>query len=417
MSYADIVGGAAIAAYRQHRGLLASGCNSRMYAGIKLSDDASVLSGCSKLSRAWPHLTPTIDSLPLLCYKQRNKSFFSTGLITNVYKKRQNDQDGPELFNLHWICSGYLGIEKLSRLGRPIVWTLHDMWPFTGGCHYDEGCGRYKDSCGRCPQLGSHKQNDLSHLIWKKKNRVWNGLNITVVTPSRWLANCARDSALFRDFRIEIMPNGLDTNVYKLIDKRLARDILNLPQGKKLILFGALQATSDKRKGFQILAPALELLSKTTQQQETELVVFGSSVSVNGPDFSLKTHYLGRVHDDVSLALIYSAADVFVAPSVQDNLPNTVMESLSCGTPAVAFNIGGMPDMIEHMSNGWLARPYEAEDLAEGIAWVLGDADRHRALSARAREKVMEEFDIKKNSKRYECLYHEIINERRSNAG
>jgi glycosyltransferase involved in cell wall biosynthesis len=182
-----------------------------------------------------------------------------------------------------------------------------------------------------------------------------------------------------------------------------------LPQDKQLVLFGALKATSDKRKGFHLLQPALQDLSKSGWQEGLELVIFGSSAPEKPLDLGFKTHYLGTLSDDLSLALVYSAADVFVLPSTQDNLPNTVLEAIACGTPCVAFNIGGMPDMIEHQKNGYLAQPYKIEDLAQGIAWVLENKERHRKLGDRAREKAEQEFTLEIQARRYLSLFTEIL--------
>jgi glycosyltransferase involved in cell wall biosynthesis len=234
---------------------------------------------------------------------------------------------------------------------------------------------------------------------------------MTVVTPSRWLAACAAESALFHDKRILVIPNSLDLNQYKPADKRHARGLLSLPQDKSLVLFGAVQSTSTARKGFPMLADALRILSRMDQPREIDAVIFGASAPEKPFDFCLKTHYLGQVNDDARLALLYAAADVFVAPSIQENLANTVMESLACGTPCVAFDIGGMPDMIEHEVNGYLVKPYEVDDFARGIAWVLEDQRRLQELSRKARQRVETSFSIESVARRYVSLYHEILSQ------
>lgn len=405
----DILGGAARASYRLYTELKKVGVTSRMFVQSKFSDDASVSCPPPIWRRGISLIRPILDTLPLGLYRNRKRIIFSPSILPDrlAYKAAA---ENPDLIHLHWVCNGFLGIKTLNHFKKPLVWTLHDMWAFTGGCHYNEGCGRYKDSCGNCPQLGSQKQNDLSRWVWRRKKRAWQGLNITVVTPSRWLAECAKTSSLFKGCRVEVIPNGLDTELYKPIDKHIARGIWNLPENKKLILFGAMDATGDKRKGFQYFEPALKTLATSALREKVELVVFGSSKPANPPNFGLKTHYLGQLHDDVSLALLYAIADVFVAPSVQDNLPNTVMEATACGTPCVAFNIGGMPDMIEHEKNGYLAKPFDHGDLTKGIAWVLENEERWKAMAHRARQKAEDEFAIEKVAKRYEDLYKEIIN-------
>ncbi len=245
--------------------------------------------------------------------------------------------------------------------------------------------------------------------MWQRKAKAWKNLNLTIVTPSSWLADCARSSSLFQDRRVEAIPNGLDTEKYKPIERRLARNLLKLPQEKHLLLFGAVSATSDPRKGFHLLQSALEHLSQSGWQDQIELVVFGSSEPSNPPDLGFKIHYLGRFYDDISLALVYAAADVFIAPSIQDNLPNTIMEALACGTPCVGFNIGGIPEMIEHKQNGYLAQPYKIEDLARGIGWTIENQERHQKLCSRAREKAEQEFTQQIQASRYLSLFAEVL--------
>lgn len=408
LSNSDGRGGAYAAAYRLLQGLEHLDLYVQMLVGENTRCHHSVIGPPSKLGKGFKLLRPVLDALPLALYQKREKTIFSPAILPEMISSKVNKLS-PDIINIHWINAGFLRIETLRKLGKPIVWTIHDMWPFTGGCHYDEGCGRYRESCGKCPQLASQKQNDLSRWVWRRKEKAWKSLDITIVTPSRWLAECAKTSSLFQDYRVEVIPNGLDTGLYKPIDKHVAKEIWNLPKNKKLILFGAMGATSDKRKGFQYLEPALKRIAAFALRDEIELIVFGSSKPANPTNYGLKTRYLGQLHDDVSLALIYSMVDVFVAPSIQDNLVNTVMEALACGTPCVAFNIGGMPDMIEHQRNGYLARPFESEDLAHGIKWVIEDNERWQAQSRQARRKIEQEFEQKLIAQRYLDLYNDIL--------
>ena len=408
LSNSDIEGGAARAAYRLHKGLKSIGIDSQMLVQEKLSNDATVLAPKTRLEQGIARGKLTIETLPLKLYPQRDDTTFSIQWLPDRIVPQIN-QIAPDIINLHWINQGYAQIETLAKLKPPLVWSLHDMWAFTGGCHYNQDCDRYTISCGACPQLGSTKDWDLSRWVWQRKTKAWKNLNLTIVALSSWLANCARESSLFKDLRIEVIPNGIDTNRYRPINRQIAREVLNLPQDQQLILFGSLKATSDKRKGFHLLQPALQDLSKSGWYSRLELVIFGADRPENQPEFGLKSHYLGTLNDDLSLSLVYSAADVFVLPSVQDNLPNTIMEAIACGTPCVAFNIGGMPDLIEHEQNGYLAQPYETEDLAQGIAWVLENEERHQKLSFRAREKVEEEFTMEIQARQYLSLFTEIL--------
>jgi glycosyltransferase involved in cell wall biosynthesis len=316
----------------------------------------------------------------------------------------------PDLVNLHWTNFAFRSIESLAQFRQPIVWTLHDMWAFTGGCHYASECDRYQKSCRSCPQLGSDFDWDLSRWVWQRKAKTWKSLDLTIVTPSRWLADCARSSSLFSDVPIECIPYGIDLQIYQPIDRAIARSLLQLPQERLLILVGAYGGTADRRKGFQLLQPALERLANQWKEQ-ADLVVFGSSAPEKPLDLGFRVHYLGALQDDISLALVYAAANLFVAPSTQDNLPNTVIEAMACGIPCVAFKIGGMPDLIEHQWNGYLATPFEIDDLAKGISWILEQSVcSDLNLGSRCREMAIQRFAQDIQATRYIQLFEQCLN-------
>lgn len=407
----DNQGGAAIATYRMHRGLRSLGVNSNMLVQEKRTDDLNVIGPQGKLQKAIAMLRPHIERVSLTLYKSRQKVIFSSAWLPEKVPS-EITRIKPDIVHLFWINGGFLRIESIKRFNAPIVWTLHDMWPFTGGCHYDDGCGKFEKSCGDCPILNSNQEGDLSRRIWSRKQEAWKDVPITVVATSRWLANMARSSTLFQDRRIEVIPNGIDENKYKPANKQAARAAYNLPQDKRLILFSAFSATSDKRKGNHFLEQALEVMSRAGWGDRVELVVVGAShPPANSMNLGMKVHYMGQLHDEVSQVLLYSAADVLVAPSMQENLSNTVMESLACGTPVVAFEIGGMPDMIDHRRSGYLAVPFDAVDLAEGIMWVIENEERRIILGKNARQTVLERFTLPAVASRYLSLYRSLFNE------
>jgi glycosyltransferase involved in cell wall biosynthesis len=408
LSTFDVEGGAARAAYRLHNGLQRIGIDSQMLVQTKYGDDRTVIGPKTKIKRGFGLIRPTLDSFPLVLYPNRQDILFSPAVLPDnlatLVAKLNLD-----VVHLHWVAGGFLRPKTLKHFNKPLIWTLHDMWPFAGGCHYDQECGRYRESCGQCPMLNSSKNWDLSRWIWRRKQKAWKNLNFTVVAPSRWLGDCAKASSLFCDLRVEIIPNGLDSSRFKPFDKRIARELLFLPQDKKLILFGAIDSTSDKRKGFQFLQPALQALANNEWENEIELIVFGSSKPPNPPELGMKTHYLGHLPGDLSLGLLYAAADVMVVPSIQEAFGQTASEAMACGTPVVAFGATGLLDIVDHKRTGYLAQPFDAEDLAKGIAWVIEDEERWQALSHQARQKVEDEFAIESVAQRYAELYKEVL--------
>jgi glycosyltransferase involved in cell wall biosynthesis len=405
LSTSDIEGGAARAAYRLHQGLQTVGVTSQMLVRAKDSVDRAVVSEKTLLTK----LGPTSSGWPLKLYPKRDRTMFSTQWFPDAITPNIK-QINPDIINLHWICNGFLQIETLAKFNKLLFWTLHDMWSFTGGCHYAGECDRYTNSCGICPQLKSNKNWDLSHWIWQRKNRAWKDCNLTIVSPSNWLAECAKSSSLFKNLQVKVIPHGIDLEKYKPIDLQVARKLLNLPQDKQLVLFGASPGTiGDRRKGFYLLQPALQHLSQSGWQDKLELVVFGSSKPDNAVDLGFRTHYLGEFHDDISLALIYSSADVMVVPSTQEAFGQTASESLACGTPVTAFAATGLKDIVDHKQNGYLAKPFDVEDLAQGIAWVLEVGDRHKKLCLGAREKAEREYSLELQARRYQSLYEDAL--------
>ena len=308
----DQTGGAAKSAYRLLRGLRDAGVESTMLVQTKTSDDPSVISPESRIQRGFSLLRPALDGIPLAPYRSRETPIFSPQWLPDSVPGKIADL-GPDVVNLHWVCHGFLRLESVVRMGKPLVWTLHDSWPFTGGCHLPFDCIRYTDSCGHCPQLGSRKPDDLSRRVWKRKASGWRGVQFTLVAPSRWMAGCARASSLFRDFRIEVIPNGLNIHLYKPIDKGYARSLLNLPEDKHLLLFGTMGATQDKNKGFHHLVAALHRMKDSGWREKMDLVLFGTSSLAGHEIPGFKIHVLGRLHDDTSLALAYAASDSFIA--------------------------------------------------------------------------------------------------------
>jgi glycosyltransferase involved in cell wall biosynthesis len=400
----DIEGGAARAAYRLHRSLLVEGLDSQMLVQSKASDDFTVIGPGTKIQKGFGKIRPILDSLPVRRYKKRTKTLFSPAWVPFSGVVDCINALQPDVVHLHWVAGGMLRIEDIVRIKAPIVWTLHDNWAFTGGCHIMWECTRYRQSCGKCPRLGSEHEHDLSRRVFVRKQKIFRQVkSMTVVGVSQWLKDCATESCLFSDRDVVCLPNLIDTNIFSPIDKKTARELLNLPQEKKLVLFGAMSATSDVNKGFSELSEAL--LNVGT---DAELVVFGAGQPEKSAGFKQKAHYLGRLHDDVALRVLYSAADVMVVPSLQEAFGQTASEAMACGTPVVAFGATGLLDIVDHQKNGYLAEPFDVKDLAKGIDWVL-EHNAPESLSVSAINKIRNCFDYKVVAPKYIELYRSVL--------
>lgn len=400
----DRLGGAGIAAYRIHRALLEAGIDGEMLVWRKTTADPSVHRLAARLNlraRARRKLAARRHAGLLKSHPRKaGGAYWSLNLFNYPIASAVNAFKA-DIVHLHWLGDNFVPIQQLASIEQPLVWTVHDMWALTGGCHYAGDCMRFVESCGNCPQLADPGRDDISARVSKEKRSAWAQVPLTLVCPSRWLAGCASQSAVMRDKRIEVIPNPIDTRAFKPLDRREARYAFNLPLDKKLVLFGALDGTADPRKGFAYLRQALSDLS---ERAGLDLVIFGGDDS-GSIDLDIPTHRRGLLRDSVSLNLLYSACDVFVLPSLQDNLPNTLMEALSSGTPGVAFDAGGIGDLLQHQENGYLARRADAADLRRGIEWTLAQEWWPERIHQRAAERYASE----RISEQYIGLYQSIL--------
>jgi glycosyltransferase involved in cell wall biosynthesis len=406
LSTYDIEGGAGRAAYRLHKALGLLGVDSAMLVQMKKSCDSSVSGPTGLPGIVTNKLHTWLDLLPLKFHHGYRGAPWGVSWLPGGIVPRLK-LTSPEIVHLHWGCCGFVPITTLAKIGLPLVWTMHDSWAFTGGCNIPGECSRYREECGLCPLLGSSTENDLSRWAWCRKAKKWKNLTFTIVAPSRWMAECARSSSLLRGARIEVIPNGLDLQRFKPVDKSVARELLGLPAGKKLILFGATQL-ADRNKGFHLLCGALAEFNPGWRDQ-VELVLFGSSQVPEMAAAGLKIHDLGRLHDDISLVLAYSAADAMCVPSLQESFGQTASEAMACGTPVVAFAATGLLDIVDHRHNGYLSSPYDCGDLAAGLQWVLDKETDYGQLGRAAREKAEREFSMEKIAARHLNLYHELL--------
>ncbi len=457
LSTFDNFGGASIAASRLNKALNTNGLSSNMLVQHKKGN----LPNIETIAPNWfqkklAFLRFALDRLQFTFYeKNKNVRFIFSQARIGVNVNNHPLIQQSDVIHLHWINFGFLSLdslEKLFKTNKPVVWTLHDMWAFTGGCHYARECTNYERNCGNCEIfLKNPSTNDLSHQVWERKKEIFSNANLTIVTCSEWLAQKARESSLLKDKTIISIPNPIDVNVFRPIEKAVAREHFKLSPDKKYILFGAVKI-SDERKGFAYFVEALSMFDACNSMFDVQLSMFGIDEALNSEqqpsnnehrtsnienrtsnpehrtpnienrtsnieilifgqaqasDFKglpFKVNILGKLSDVETIAKAYSAATVFVSPSIEDNLPNTIMESMACGTPVVGFEVGGIPEMIDHKFNGYLAKYKSAEDLAKGIYWTLFDSD-YQALVDNSRRKVLDNYSEQVVAERYKKVY------------
>ncbi|MCU0565588.1 MAG: glycosyltransferase family 4 protein [Oculatellaceae cyanobacterium Prado106] len=395
----DAVGGAAIAAYRLHQGLLRQSVNSRL------------LVGQAKLDSPWVNEIPKRAWLD----KQIERVTYRLGLqsihITTTGSITQHPfYQAADILNFHNLHTGYFNYLAIGQLtqNKPAVLTLHDMWSFTGHCSYSNGCDRWTTGCGQCPHLDTHPQvrRDNTHLEWRLKDWVYSRSSLTIVAPSQWLAEQAKRSILQR-FPIYQIPNGLDTKVYQPLDSAQCRAVLGIPASKRVLLFSA-ESLKEKRKGGDLLQAALQKLPDALKS-EILLLTLGEGGEAIAQHLDLEILSLGYVSCDRLKALIYSAADLFVLPTRADNLPLVLQESMACGTPMVSFKVGGVPDLVRPGVTGYLATAEDTEDLCQGIVQLLEDRTLRQQMQQNCREIAIAEYSLDHQAKQYQQLYQSIL--------
>jgi glycosyltransferase involved in cell wall biosynthesis len=415
LSTNDIRGGAARAAYRLHRGLCLQGLDSLMFVEVKSSDDPTISAFVplmvlkSRLRRVLRRIKSDFDFYRYRASRPVTSEFFSDGRSihgSDLWRQVPH----VDLIHLHWVA-GFVDYYDFFRgvpSQVPIVWTLHDMNPFTGGCHYDQGCGRFKKGCGACPQLGSNDPADLSHQIWRRKRKGLEYLPSTrlrIVSSSNWLAGESAESSLLGRFPGSVIPHGLDIEDFAPRDRSVARTALEVPDDARVVMFAA-GRIAERRKGFELLAQAM---SRLPEKSSLFLMSLGRGRPV--VDTGLRQIHLGHIENDRLLSLAFSAADVFVIPSTQEAFGQTAMESMACGTPVVGFEVGGIPDFIQAGVCGLLVPPGNVDALAGAISHLLENEVVRAEMSANSRRIAMEDYALEVQARRYVELYERLVRE------
>jgi glycosyltransferase involved in cell wall biosynthesis len=400
----ELNGGAARGAYWLHKALCDLGVDSTVLTNAKdnLGDESVISLTTSTLGKMKFSILYRLGRMPLKLYRDRRPLIFSTG-FDGIDITRHPSYASADIVHLHWV-NGLVNSKALGKVKKPIVWTLRDMWPFTGGCHQSLECVRFTEGCGYCPQLGSARGRDLSRFILRRK-QAYLPKNVRIVGVSRWMSDCATKSAVLGGCQVTTISNNIDTEQFTPLAKTLAREALGLDENQKIVLVGALDVAS-VYKGFDLFLEALNSLSK----ENLRVVFFGKSRGDIPESLGVPVTNLGFFSDVIALRLAYSAADVFVAPSRADAFGKTLVEAMSCGTPVVCFNATGPRDIVEHQVSGYMAEPFSPSDLAKGIQWVLDQPGKEYADMCRnARARAQQCFDSRVVAKEYLALYQEAL--------
>ena len=405
-------GGAAVAANRLMEALKNNGVKAKMLVGEKLTDQITVVPLPRKWALKWHFLWERLSIFVQLHFNRQHLFEIDTACagsdITRLPEFKEAD-----VIHLNWINQGMLSlksIRKILRSGKPVVWTMHDLWPATGICHYARTCPSFRTSCRNCQLLPLHgSADDLAHRVWERKKKLYRGANIHFVTCSRWLEEQAKQSALLTGQRISSIPNPIDTHVFCPTERREARLKAGLPEKGRIILFVS-QKVTDERKGMAYFIEAVNRLATEHPEikADTAVAVLGGNAEQVCQQLSMTAYPLGYITDERQIVAIYNSADIYVLPSLEDNLPNTIMEAMACGVPCVGFRVGGIPEMIDHRRTGYLANFKDTADLAEGIRWTLTEADREE-LASNCLKKVAHNYSQQSVAMHYIEAYNELI--------
>jgi glycosyltransferase involved in cell wall biosynthesis len=401
----NLTEGAARGAYWLHKGLISNGVESKILCNSRYIDqyDSVTSTVKSDKDRIIKKINSLIDGIPKKFYYKSEKRIFSSG-IGGINLTKHHLFEWANVINLHWINDGFINIKHLNKIKKPIVWTMRDMWPMTGGCHYSLECDRYKTGCGKCIQLASDKDEDLSSYIYRRKEK-YLPKNIKLVGISNWLSQEAKNSMLFKNYDIKTIYNSVNSSQFTFKNKEISRNNIGIMTSKNIILCGS-KGLKDFYKGFSKFVEALSGLDK----KKYFLCFFGNIDDSLIKNFGYEFKNFGYVQDDILLNNIYSAADVFIAPSIMEAFGKTIAESMACGTPVVCFDATGPKDIVTHKVDGYRAKPFDDKDLADGIDWICSNKN-YNDLCLNARKKIVNNFDSTLIAKQYVDLYNDVLRE------
>ena len=404
MSNSDIIGGAGIAAYRIHKALLKKGINSKLFVNNYYSGDLTVIPPKNKIGKLNSILKPQIIKPLKKLLVTKNKALHSLSVLPSNWPKKLNNSD-VDLVHLHWIQNEMISIKNIGEIKKPVLMNTHDMWAFCGAEHlsFDK---RWKEGYLKNNRPDDESGYDLNRYIWKLKKRYW-VKPFHIISPSRWMAECVKNSALMKNWQCEVIPNCIDTEKWRPLNKLFSRKLLNLPQNKIILTFGTFNSNNQFHKGFDLLKKSLDYLK--TRKKDLYLVIFGQSEPKHPINYGFPTHYLGQLKDSYSLKALYSASDILLVPSRMESFCNTACEAHACGLPVVSYRVGGLIDIVDHKETGYLASPFDIKDFTEGIIWTLKQINLNKKLNILPRKKAIKTWDYSVISEKYEALYQKIV--------
>lgn len=404
--YSDLQGGASRACFRTFQSFRASGGEARLFVDRRLSGHPDVEPPADRVRHRIRKLRPRLGSLAKRLHRPVDRGPQTTGLVPSRWSRFFNASDF-DLVHLHWLGQEMISIADIGKIEKPLVWTFHDMWAFCGIDHYCDD-GRWREGYSPDSRPEAERGLDLNRVAWLLKRHSWRR-PIQIVAPSRWMGQAAMASPLTGDWPVAVIPYPIDTEFWCPTDRYEARAALGLPPDRPLLLFGAVGGLADPRKGFDLLREAITTLGD--RHRDLELVVFGQHQPDPPPQLARPMRFVGNVADDITLRQLYAAADVMAIPSRMDNLPNTGLEAHACGRPVVAFDVGGLADIVSHRETGYLAEPDSPRDFAEGLSWLLDDRDRAATVSRNARARALDTWSFDTIADRHRALYEQLVPE------
>jgi glycosyltransferase involved in cell wall biosynthesis len=394
------------ASYRIHNALLKAGINSKVVVASKSIERKEIHQPNTWLDKILALLPVVNEFLLKKVFMVSSHVYFSVNKYQSVLHRlwfRKSNNANRDITHLHWVGNGFVSLRNLREIKGPIVVTLHDMWFMTGGCHVNLECNNYLNSCKTCPRVRNKIiGHNLTSWSFQDKKKFFGNGRVEVVVLSSWMQELALQSPILKGVKVHLIPNGIDQNRFKPISRKEARRLFNFGIEDSLILFGGISALSDYNKGFDLLKSAIE--NFRGNRKNLKLITFGS------PEFELKhidgvpTINVGILKDEESITALYSAVNVVAVPSRQESFSQICAESISCGTPVVAFDHSGPKDIISHKQTGYLAPPYDVLEFAQGIEWLLG-----QDLREACKQSALVKFDLDEIAKKHIDVYENIL--------